>query len=73
MSYTLAPFSAMTANRQSRLSTNPLKALFTLFTNWNNVRRTHKALAALDDHLLRDIGLDRSDIQPAALQGWLIR
>ena len=41
---------------------------------WRRLRRHHEAgiagqrLAALDDHLLRDIGLDRADIA-AAVRG----
>jgi uncharacterized protein YjiS (DUF1127 family) len=33
--------------------------------SWLEMRRQLRALAALDDHLLRDIGLSRADVERA--------
>ncbi len=41
-----------------------LAALYLSFKQWRGRRRTHKALAGLDDHQLRDIGLTRGDATP---------
>jgi uncharacterized protein YjiS (DUF1127 family) len=38
-----------------------LAALYVSFTQWRARRRTLKALAELDEHQLRDIGLTRGD------------
>jgi uncharacterized protein YjiS (DUF1127 family) len=34
------------------------------FARWRKDRETIRALGRLDDHLLRDIGLDRADLPP---------
>ncbi|SDE39228.1 DUF1127 domain-containing protein [Limimaricola pyoseonensis] len=43
-------------------ATLPLTALLTRLLVWHDTRRTAKALAALTDRELDDIGLDRSEI-----------
>lgn len=35
-------------------------------TRWNDMRVTRKALSALSDHELADLGLDRCDIEAVA-------
>ncbi|ETW14709.1 hypothetical protein ATO8_02340 [Roseivivax marinus] len=60
---TTAPHFQQTAflGRQTRLAPSAalaLKVAVTL-TKWSERRRTRIALADLDDHMLRDIGLDR--------------
>ena len=37
-------------------------AAFSMFASWNDARLTRKALAALTDRELDDIGLSRADI-----------
>jgi uncharacterized protein YjiS (DUF1127 family) len=43
-------------------------SLFSKFTQWHHNRLTRKALYKLDDHLLRDIGLERCDIKAFSSQ-----
>ena len=40
-----------------------LEALVTAFYTWHDRVRQRKTLARLDDRLLRDIGLNRSDVE----------
>jgi uncharacterized protein YjiS (DUF1127 family) len=40
---------------------HPLAAAFTLVARWLETARQRGALAALDDHTLRDIGITRVD------------
>ena len=39
-----------------------LVALFDVMATWNERRRQRRALEALPDHLLQDIGLSRADV-----------
>ena len=39
-----------------------LRAVTTALGTWSRRRRSRHALARLDDHLLRDVGLTRSDV-----------
>lgn len=43
-----------------------LTALFAAFTAWKDARATRKALSALTDRELEDIGLTRADINRVA-------
>jgi|GEM_PF-4036354 len=43
-----------------------LYLLWTRFKSWNDRRVTIKRLSALNDHILRDIGLERRDIYRVA-------
>lgn len=48
-----------------------LTAFITRLFGCNKLRRTRLRLAALDDHLLRDIGVSREDAQAEAdRRGW---
>jgi uncharacterized protein YjiS (DUF1127 family) len=46
-----------------------LASLMQAFTAWRRYRIAVRQLAELDDRTLRDIGLNRSQIQRAALDG----
>jgi uncharacterized protein YjiS (DUF1127 family) len=46
-----------------------IAALFQSFAAWRKYRTAVRALAALDDRALRDIGLNRTQIRQAAWQG----
>ncbi|SFE07345.1 DUF1127 domain-containing protein [Roseivivax sediminis] len=65
-----APHLAQTAflSRQSRLPAPASVALSVavVLAKWSERRRTRRALADLDDHLLSDIGLDRWTAQAEA-------
>jgi len=52
-----APYSAWRAKR----AIHPVAAAFVLVTRWIERARQRKALAALDDRQLRDIGITRLD------------
>ena len=52
-----APYSAWRAKR----TIHPVAAAFMLLARWIERRRQRKALASLDDHQLRDIGITRLD------------
>ena len=39
-----------------------IKAVFMLIATWRRRARERRDLARLDDHLLRDIGIERSDV-----------
>jgi uncharacterized protein YjiS (DUF1127 family) len=39
------------------------------FGRWREDRETIRALGRLDDHMLRDIGLDRADLPPTTSRG----
>jgi len=52
-----APYSAWRAKR----AIHPVAAAFVLAARWIERARQRKALAALDDHQLRDIGITRLD------------
>ena len=56
-----APFGAITAHRLVSF----VEATLTGFADRRAERRTKKALHALPDDILRDIGLTRSDIESA--------
>ena len=43
-----------------------LSAVVATATRWNDARVTRKALTRLSDHELRDLGLDRCDIERVA-------
>jgi uncharacterized protein YjiS (DUF1127 family) len=51
------------------LAIDALLALYASFKKWRNRRRTLTALADLDDHQLRDIGLTRDGDQYRSLAG----
>jgi len=40
---------------------HPVAAAWMLFATWNEQARQRRALASLDDHMLRDIGITRVD------------
>lgn len=40
----------------------PSYSLFSALSTWHKARQTRKALQQLDDHLLRDIGIERGCI-----------
>lgn len=42
----------------ARRMTGVVASVTVLFTTWQDRRRARQALARLDDHLLRDVGLD---------------
>ena len=46
----------------ANLITSTVKAAAGKIARWHRTRTTRQALAGLDDHLLRDIGLERADI-----------
>ncbi|MGH1331426.1 MAG: DUF1127 domain-containing protein [Paracoccaceae bacterium] len=54
------------ATQQSASQSMPSFGLFArakeALQTWNELRKTRKALGALNDHMLEDIGLTRSDI-----------
>jgi uncharacterized protein YjiS (DUF1127 family) len=50
------------ANRRARLA--EVLGLYRAFKQWREHRRTLRALAKLDDRMLRDIGLTRGDTRP---------
>lgn len=54
------------ATHQSASHSMPSFGLFARVTaalqTWNELRKTRKALGALNDHMLDDIGLTRGDI-----------
>lgn len=56
----------MIATHQSASQAMPSFGLFAraadALQNWNELRKTRKALNALNDHMLEDIGLTRGDI-----------
>ena len=54
-----APLGAITTYR----AVNGLSNIFNAIKVWNEVRLTRKALAALSDRQLDDIGLCRADIE----------
>lgn len=45
-------------------------ALFGAISDWNDTRITRKALSALSDHELNDIGMGRGDIDLVARRNW---
>lgn len=48
------------------------ESLFSAFVIWRSRRRTRRALARLDAHLLADIGMSKEDMQQEALKPfWL--
>jgi uncharacterized protein YjiS (DUF1127 family) len=51
------------------LAIDALLALYASFNKWRNRRRTLTALADLDDHQLRDIGLTRDGVRYRSLAG----
>ncbi|MFT6450965.1 MAG: hypothetical protein ACJA06_000445 [Halocynthiibacter sp.] len=57
---------SMIATHQSASQSMPSFGLFAravvALQSWNELRKTRKALGALNDHMLEDIGLTRSDI-----------
>ena len=57
---------AIETNRSAHYATAPLglgaTRFFAAFTAWNDARATRKALSALSDRELEDIGLTRGDI-----------
>jgi len=44
----------------------PVAAAFTLIANWIETARQRRALAALDDHILRDNGITRVEAEREA-------
>ncbi len=57
--------SAQAANPFARAMTR----LIASFTAWNDARVTRKALSALSDRALEDIGLSRGDINTITARG----
>jgi uncharacterized protein YjiS (DUF1127 family) len=49
----------------ARHSGNPISRLYAAFARAKERRAARKALHALDDFVLRDIGISRCDIEPA--------
>jgi uncharacterized protein YjiS (DUF1127 family) len=47
---------------RSHTAPSGLSAIFTAFIAWKDARATRKALSALTDRELEDIGLNRADI-----------
>lgn len=54
----VAPFGAITLHKVVRAAESQMAAL----RDWNDLRRTRKALSSLSDRELADIGMIRSDI-----------
>ncbi|MDX1784977.1 DUF1127 domain-containing protein [Roseovarius sp. ZX-A-9] len=61
------------ANTRSTHAAAPVAGTITrliaAFTAWNDARATRKALSALSDRELEDIGLSRSDIDSISARG----
>lgn len=47
-----------------------LASVWTALADWNDARQTRKALSALSDHELDDIGMTRGDIDTVARRSW---
>lgn len=55
----VVPFGAITLHKVVRAADSQLAAL----RDWNDLRRTRKALSSLSDRELADIGMIRNDIE----------
>jgi uncharacterized protein YjiS (DUF1127 family) len=44
--------------------------LATAFLNWRQRRSELRSLQSLDDHMLKDIGVSRCDVEHQARAGW---
>ena len=60
---------ALDTNRHSAIGLDIARGVMKIvvaFSDWNDSRRTRRALSALSDHELDDIGLNRGDIDLVA-------
>jgi uncharacterized protein YjiS (DUF1127 family) len=48
----------------------PVSRLATAFLNWRQRRSELRSLQSLDDHMLKDIGVSRCDVEHQARAGW---
>lgn len=67
MSYSAGYPAALRPHARARTTTNVLFRLAAHVGKWNKCRHDAEHLRALPDYLLRDIGIDYRDINPAFL------
>jgi uncharacterized protein YjiS (DUF1127 family) len=56
------------SQRTRRPEGGALAGLLALVRRWRRARRDRRELASLSDHMLRDIGLSRADVEREALR-----
>ncbi|WP_247883629.1 DUF1127 domain-containing protein [Azospirillum sp. B21] len=61
--FTAAPGAVPAADRVTRVASRPLWRLFDLLFSALERRKQRHALMGLDDHLLKDIGVSRAEVE----------
>jgi uncharacterized protein YjiS (DUF1127 family) len=58
------------ATDMDRLAGGPIRRLATFISTWLKRDAEHRLLQSLDDHMLKDMGVSRCDIEREVRTGW---